>query len=58
MVDNYIPGEDQISKLYREMYGRMFAYASSVLQNWHLADEAVQDTFCIFCTNWGSSDGF
>lgn len=50
MVDNYIPGEDQISKLYREMYGRMFVYASSVLQNWHLADEAVQDTFCIFCT--------
>ena len=50
MVDNYIPDEDQISKLYREMYGRMFVYASSVLQNRDLAEEAVQDSFCILCT--------
>ena len=48
MVDNYIPGEDQISKLYREMYGRMFVYASSVLQNKKKKKEAAKNTFCIF----------
>lgn len=31
------------------MYGRMIAYASSVLGDRSLAEEAVQDTFCIFC---------
>lgn len=44
-----IPNEDQISRLYEEMYGCMFAYALSVLQDSHLAEEAVQDTFCILC---------
>ena len=50
MVDNYIQDEDQISRLYREMYSRMLVYASSVLRNQDLAEEAVQDTFCILCT--------
>lgn len=27
----------------------MVAYASSVLRDRNLAEEAVQDTFCIFC---------
>ena len=49
-MDNYIPAEDQISRLYREMYSRMLVYASSVLRNRDLAKEAVQDTFCILCT--------
>lgn len=49
-MDNYIPAEDQISRLYREMYSRMLVYASSVLRNRDLAEEAVQDTFCILCT--------
>ncbi len=31
------------------MYGRMAAYAFSVLGDRNLAEEAVQDTFCIFC---------
>lgn len=48
-VGNSIPDEAQIVKLYQEMYGRMLAYASSVLGDRNLAEEAVQDTFCIFC---------
>ena len=49
IVGNSIPDEEQITTLYREMYGRMVAYASSVLGERNLAEEAVQDTFCIFC---------
>lgn len=48
-MGNSIPDEEQITKLYQEMYGRMVAYASSVLGDRNLAEEAVQDTFCIFC---------
>lgn len=49
-MGNSIPDEEQITKLYQEMYGRMVAYASSVLGDRNLAEEMVQDTFCIFCT--------
>ena len=49
-VGNSLPDETQITTLYRNMYGRMVAYASSVLGDQSLAEEAVQDTFCIFCT--------
>lgn len=48
-MDNSAPDEEPITKLYQEMYGRMAAYASSVLRDRNLAEEAVQDTFCIFC---------
>lgn len=48
-MGNDIPNEDQVSRLYEEMYECMFAYALSVLQDSHLAEEAVQDTFCILC---------
>lgn len=48
-MGNPIPDEEQITKLYQEMYGRMVAYASSVLGDRNLAEEVVQDTFCIFC---------
>lgn len=48
-MDNSAPDEEPITKLYQEMYGRMVAYASSVLEDRNLAEEAVQDTFCIFC---------
>lgn len=48
-MGNSIPDEEQITKLYQEMYGRMVAYASSVLGDRSLAEEMVQDTFCIFC---------
>lgn len=43
-----MPEEEQITALYRDVYGRMIAYASSVLEDSNLAEEAVQDTFCIF----------
>ena len=48
---NSIQDEDPISKLYQEMYGRMVAYALSILRDRNLAEEAVQDTFCVFCVN-------
>lgn len=49
-MGNSIPDEDPITKLYYEMHGRMIAYAFSVLRDRNLAEEVVQDTFCIFCT--------
>lgn len=49
-MGNSTPDEAQITKLYQEMYAPMIAYASSVLGDRSLAEEAVQDTFCIFCT--------
>lgn len=48
-MGNSASDEEPITKLYQEMYGRMVAYASSVLRDRNLAEEAVQDTFCIFC---------
>lgn len=49
-MGNCPPEEDRIAKLYQEMYGPMVAYAFSVLGDRALAEEMVQDTFCIFCT--------
>lgn len=49
LVGNSMSDEEQITKLYQEMYQRMVAYASAVLADRALAEEAVQDTFCIFC---------
>lgn len=48
-VGSSIADEDQIATLYHEMYGRMFAYAYALLQDRGLAEEAVQDAFCILC---------
>lgn len=48
-MGNSISDEDQIAKLYAEMYGQMFAYASCILRNREWAEEAVQDAFCILC---------
>ena len=48
-MGNSVPDKEPIAKLYLEMYGRMVAYAFSVLRDRHLAEEAVQDAFCIFC---------
>ena len=36
--------EELIIKLYQEIYTWMIAYASSVLRNRNLTEEAVQDT--------------
>lgn len=45
----YKPEEDQIAQLYMVMYECMFTYAKSVLLDHSLAEEAVQNTFCIAC---------
>lgn len=49
-MGNSIPDETQMTTLYQEMYGRMAAYAFCVLGDRNLAQEAVQDAFCLFCT--------
>jgi RNA polymerase sigma-70 factor (ECF subfamily) len=35
--------------MYREMYPTLYAYALRILKDRALAEEAVQDTFCIAC---------
>lgn len=41
--------KSEIEKLYKEMYPALYAYALRVLKNPTLAEEAIQDTFCIAC---------
>lgn len=48
-MDSYNPGGDQIEQLYNMMYERMLSYAKCVLLDHNLAEEAVQNTFCIAC---------
>ena len=48
-MDSYNPDEDQIAQLYTLMYERMLSYAKVVLLDHGLAEEAVQNTFCIAC---------
>lgn len=43
------PWTFEIEKLYKEMYSTLYAYALRVLKNSALAEEAIQDTFCIAC---------
>ena len=38
-----------LKTLYLEHYHTLFLYARAVLQDPDLAEEAVQDTFCIAC---------
>lgn len=35
--------------MYREMYPTLYAYALRILKDHALAEEAIQDTFCIAC---------
>lgn len=42
--------EQQLTQLYAEMFGILFAYASSALGDTSIAEEVVQETFCIACT--------
>jgi len=45
-----MPGiKPEIEKLYLEMYSMLFEYARSSLSSDALAEEAVQETFCIAC---------
>lgn len=47
-MENRLP-EDQIENLYREMFQRLYIYAVNALGDSALAEEAVQETFCIAC---------
>ncbi len=40
---------DKIERLYRANYDKLYYYANSLLQNPGLAQEAVQETFCVAC---------
>lgn len=41
--------EEMIERLYREMFPRLYIYAVNALNDDHIAEEAVQDTFRIAC---------
>lgn len=49
MTEYSIEGEAQIARLYQEMYPMLLEYAKCILHEGALAEEAVQDTFCIAC---------
>lgn len=43
------PWKDAVEKLYKDMYPALHAYARRVLEDGALAEEAIQDAFCIAC---------
>lgn len=47
------PWKSEIERLYKEMYPALYAYALRVLQNPALAEEAIQEAFCIACAKQG-----
>lgn len=44
------PWQSDLEQMYREMYPTLYAYALRILKDHALAEEAIQDTFCIACT--------
>ena len=43
------PWKEAVEKLYKEMYPALRAYALRVMEDVALAEEAIQDAFCIAC---------
>lgn len=43
------PWKESVEKLYKEMYPALHAYAQRVMEDPALAEEAIQDAFCIAC---------
>ena len=43
------PWQSDLEEMYREMYPTLCAYALRILKDHALAEEAIQDTFCIAC---------
>lgn len=43
------PWQSDLEEMYREMYPTLYAYALRILKDHALAEEAIQDTFCIAC---------
>jgi DNA-directed RNA polymerase specialized sigma24 family protein len=48
-VENYTPWETEVEQLYKEMYPALHIYALRVLGESALAEESIQETFCIAC---------
>lgn len=48
-MDTWTSPDKLIEELYQKMYDALYIYAKSVLHEETLAEEAVQDTFCIAC---------
>lgn len=46
------PWKSEMEALYKKMYPALYAYALRVLQNPTLAEEAIQDAFCVACAKW------
>lgn len=42
--------DDRIEQLYQEMFAKLYQYALRITSNPSLAEEAVQNTFCIACS--------
>ena len=42
--------DDRMEQLYREMFPKLYMYALRIISNPSLAEEAVQNTFCIACS--------
>lgn len=47
------PWQSDLEQIYREMYPTLYAYALRILKDHALAEEAIQDTFCIACAKQG-----
>ena len=41
--------DEQIKRLYKEMFHKLYVYALRIMRDPSLAEEAVQNTFCIAC---------
>lgn len=41
--------DEQIERLYKEMFHKLYVYALRIMRDPSLAEEAVQNTFCIAC---------
>ena len=41
--------QSDLEQMYQEMYPTLYAYALRILKNHALAEEAIQDAFCIAC---------
>ena len=48
-MDSDKPWESVVEQLYKDLYPALHIYALRVLGETALAEEAIQDTFCIAC---------
>lgn len=48
-MEAHEPWESTVERFYKEMYPALHIYALRILENNALAEEAIQDAFCIVC---------